>query len=305
MLVSLPLYSPSRYSSTNQLTIPESPNHTTKEAKEAPSPRVGTASAVIKDALYIFSGRGGVDMAPVEEHGAVWSYSPAQTSWTKLEPADSSAPAPPARSYHSSTSDGASTFYVHAGCPADGRLSDLWAFDVTQRSWTQLPDAPAPHRGGSSIAFSDGKLFRMNGFDGNTEVGGSIDVFDLSSNKWSTKTFQADGNDGPEPRSVCTLLPVQLGRKKKLLTLFGERDPSSQGHAGAGKMLGDVWIYDISEEWWTKLSPSAGDDGHPPNRGWFDADVLKGSDMGNDSIIVHGGLGEDNSRLDDVWMLKF
>jgi hypothetical protein len=70
-------------------------------------------------------------------------------------------------------------------------------------------------------------------------------------------------------------------------------------------MLGDVWIYDISEEWWTKLSPNAGDDGHPPNRGWFDADVLKGSDMGNDSIIVHGGLGEDNSRLDDVWMLKF
>ncbi|KAJ8113275.1 hypothetical protein OPT61_g4567 [Boeremia exigua] len=274
----------------------ESSNHETKDTQEAPSPRVGTASAVIKDALYIFSGRGGVDMAPVDENGAVWSFSPADQSWTRLVPADTSAPVPPARSYHSATSDGSAKFYIHAGCPASGRLSDLWAFDVAQRSWTQLPDAPAPHRGGTSIAFSDGKLFRMNGFDGQMEVGGSIDVFDISSSTWSTKTFKADGNDGPEARSVCTLLPVQLGRKQKLLTLFGERDPSSLGHAGAGKMLGDVWIYDINEEWWTKLDPNAGDDGKPANRGWFDADVVKGEGMGNDSVVVHGGLGEDNER---------
>ncbi|KAJ4987622.1 kelch repeat protein [Stagonosporopsis vannaccii] len=284
---------------------PESPAHETKTTRGAPSPRVGTASAVIKDAFYIFSGRGGVDMAPVEENGAVWSYSSTEHAWSKLVPVDTSAPYPPARSYHTATSDGTSTFYIHAGCPASGRLSDLWAFDVAQRTWKQLPDAPAPHRGGTSIAFSDGKLFRMNGFDGTTEVGGSVDIFDTSSQAWSTKTFKADGSDGPEARSVCALLPVQLGRKQKLLTLFGERDPSSLGHAGAGKMLGDVWIYDVSEEWWTKLEPKAGDDGIPANRGWFDADVVKGEGLGNDSVVVHGGLGEDNERLDDIWLLKF
>lgn len=243
-------------------------------------------------------------MAPVDEAGAVWAYTPSTHTWTQLQPSDSSAPVPPPRSYHTSTSDGARTFYVHAGCPAAGRLSDLWAFDVETREWRQLPDAPGPKRGGTSIAFSGGKLYRMNGFDGTTEVGGSIDVFDTAAGTWETKSFTADGRDGPEPRSVCALLPVQLGRKQKLLTLFGERDPSSLGHAGAGKMLGDVWIYDISEEWWTKLSPNA-PDGAPANRGWFDADVVKGEGMGNDSIVVHGGLGEDNERLDDVWMLKF
>jgi N-acetylneuraminic acid mutarotase len=289
---------------TTILTAAESPAHETKSASNAPSPRVGTASAVLNDALYIFSGRGGVDMAPVDEAGAVWKYTPSTHAWEKLSPADTSAPVPPARSYHTSTSDGKSTFYVHAGCPASGRLSDLWAFDVEQRTWKQLPDAPAPHRGGTSIAFSNGKLYRMNGFDGTTEVGGSMDVFDTASDAWATKSFKADGNDGPEARSVCALLPVQLGRKKKLLTLFGERDPSSLGHAGAGKMLGDVWIYDISEEWWTKLSPNA-PAGAPANRGWFDADVVKGEDMGNDSIVIHGGLGEDNERLNDVWLLNF
>lgn len=255
--------------------------------------------------MYLFSGRGGTDMAPIEEDGAVWAFDPTQSSWTKTTPVDSSAPYPPARSYHCSTSDGKKAFFVHAGCPAKGRLSDLWKFDVDERSWTQAPDAPAPQRGGTSIAYSSGKIYRMNGFDGTTEQGGSIDVFDISANTWSTETFKADGNDGPEARSVCVLLPVHLGRKDKLLTLFGERDPSSLGHAGAGKMLSDVWIYDITEKWWTQLHPE-GPSGHPDPRGWFDADVIKNpNSSGNDSVVIHGGLGEDNERLTDVWHLNF
>lgn len=242
-------------------------------------------------------------MAPIEEHGAVWCFDPASSAWSKIMPADSSATYPPARSYHCSTSDGKDTFFLHAGCPASGRLSDLWMFNVHNCTWSQAPDAPAPHRGGTSIAYSGGKLYRMNGFDGTTEQGGSIDIFDISNNTWSTETFKADGNDGPEARSVCVLLPVKLARKDKLLTLFGEHDPSSLGHAGAGKMLKDVWVYDISEKWWTQLHPE-GSDGFPDPRGWFDADVIK-AETGNDSVIIHGGLGENNERLTDLWQLVF
>ncbi|KAJ4366209.1 hypothetical protein N0V83_007845 [Neocucurbitaria cava] len=282
---------------------PGSTNLETKSVSSAPSPRVGSASAVINGNMYLFSGRGGTDMAPIEEDGAVWSFDVARSSWSKIMPADSSKPYPPARSYHCSTSDGENVFFVHAGCPAKGRLSDLWKFDVSTRTWTQDTDAPPPHRGGTSIAYSGGKLYRMNGFDGNTEQGGSIDIFDVASNTWSTKTFNADGNDGPEARSVCVLLPVHLARKDKLITLFGERDPSSLGHAGAGKMLSDVWVYDISEDWWTQLDHD-GRDGKPDPRGWFDADVIK-SQSGNDSVVIHGGLGENNERLTDVWHLTF
>lgn len=253
--------------------------------------------------MYLFSGRGGIDMAPVEEDGVVWCFDPASSAWSAIKPADSTKPFPPARSYHCSTSDGQSAFFLHAGCPTKGRLSDLWKFDVSSRTWEQLPDAPAPQRGGTSIAHSGGKLYRMNGFDGNTEQGGSIDIFDIAANSWSTETFIADGNDGPEPRSVCVLLPVRLMQKDKLLTLFGEHDPSTLGHAGAGKMLNDVWIYDISENWWTQLHPE-GKEGVPDPRGWFDADVVKNA-SGNDSIVVHGGLGENNERLKDAWILSF
>lgn len=275
----------------------------TKSTSEAPSARVGSASAVVSGRIYLFSGRGGADMAAVEEHGGVWCLDPTGATWTLVSPADASKPYPPGRSYHCAASDGTRTLFIHAGCPASGRLADLWKFDVESRAWTQAADAPAPQRGGASIAYSGGKVYRMNGFDGMTEQGGAVDVYDVASDTWSTQTFNADGNSGPEARSVCALLPVRIAQKEKLLTLFGERDPSSLGHAGAGKMLADVWVYDIAEKWWTKLEPE-GSDGVPDPRGWFDADIIKASE-GNDSVVVHGGLGEDNERLKDLWVLSF
>jgi hypothetical protein len=213
----------------------DAPKLETKKTSTAPSPRVGSASALLADRLYLFSGRGGTDMAPIDEKGSVWNYDPASGEWSQIKPNDVSQPYPEARSYHCAASDGEGGLFIHAGCPDKGRLQDLWRFDVFSRSWLQLPDAPPPQRGGTSLAYSGGKLYRMNGFDGEKEQGGSIDIFDIEDNSWSTETWPTDGNSGPEPRSVAALLPIKLRAKDKLLTLFGERDPSSQGHAGAGK----------------------------------------------------------------------
>ncbi|KAI5919190.1 kelch repeat protein [Camillea tinctor] len=269
----------------------------------APTPRVGAAMAAVKDSLYMFSGRGGISMHPIEENGAVWSYTPSQLAWNLIAPANPSAPYPAGRSYHSMTSDGHDTLYVHAGCPNEGRLSDLWSFNVGSRSWTELPAAPAPGRGGTSIAISasGSALYRMNGFDGKTEQGGTIDVYDLQTQSWSTISFNPDGRDGPEPRSVSSLLAVSIKGSDYLVTMFGERDPSSLGHAGAGKMLADVWMFDIEKRKWAKIEPTGET---PAARGWFDADVMY-SKSGDCSIIVNGGLAEDNSRWGDVWKLQF
>lgn len=185
--------------------------------------------------------------------------------------------------------------------PETGRLSDLWSFQPSSRTWLQLADAPAPPRGGTSIAFHQGMLYRMNGFDGKTEQGGSLDVYDATNNTWSSRQFLADGVSGPTPRSVGTLLPLVVGGKPSLVTLFGERDPSSLGHQGAGKMLGDVWIYDIDSATWSDVATKRADTSAGPSpRGWFDADVVKQSE-----ILVLGGLGETNERLNDAWLLQF
>ncbi len=240
-------------------------------------------------------------MAPIEEHGALWRYTPDKSLWELIKPANPSAPYPASRSYHSLASDGTANIYLHAGCPDKGRLSDLWSFNVDSKTWTELPPAPPPARGGPSIAVSGGKLYRMNGFDGKTEQGGAVDVLDLASREWSTIAFTPDRVQGPEPRSVSALLAVKAKGRDLLVTLFGERDPSSLGHAGAGKMLGDVWAFDLEGKQWAKVEPEGE---APAPRGWFAADVAVEHD-GEHAVIVHGGLAEDNSRLGDVWKLRF
>lgn len=267
------------------------------QATSAPSPRVGSASTTLDAKIYIFSGRGGIAMKPIDEQGSLWEYDPSTSQWTNIKPADSSAPFPEARSYHCMASDGKDRIFVHAGCPESGRLADLWAFSCRDRAWKQLADAPPPQRGGTSIALAANRIWRMNGFDGKTEQGGSIDSYDLSSNLWETMKFAVDSVSGPEARSVAALLPLTLGGKKVLVTLFGERDPSSLGHAGAGKMLSDVWMFDIDSGEWTRVETEGPS---PPARGWFDADVLD-----DRHLIVVGGLSESNDRLQDVWELSF
>ncbi|KAI7764232.1 hypothetical protein LZL87_012641 [Fusarium oxysporum] len=247
---------------------------------KAPSPRVGSPSTTIGSNIFLFSGRGGLEMKPIEEKGAIWRYNTADNTWDTIEPEDPSALFPDGRSYHCITSNGVDQLYLHSGCPEQNRLNDLWAFDVTKGAWSELPSAPGPARGGSSIAFHDGKLFRMNGFDGKTEQGGAIDIYDIAAASWSTVTYKPDGVEGPEARSVATLLSITVQGKTFLITMFGERDPSALGHAGAGKMLSDVWAFDIEESTWKRME--IGDDG-PVARGWFDADVTRSED-GKDVI---------------------
>ncbi|KAJ7243911.1 kelch repeat protein [Mycena haematopus] len=274
----------------------------TIERDPRPTPRVGSASAVLGEQMFLFSGRGGVAMAPIEEHGAIWNFAPKTASWTPIQPSDPAAPYPPARSYHCSTSDGKSKLFVHAGCPESGRLSDLWAFDTAASAWTQLAPAPAPPRGGTSMAYLDGKVYRMGGFDGTHELGGQIDIYDVAADAWSTHAFEPDGVNGPGPRSVAALLALKVKGKMSLVTLFGERDPSSLGHQGAGKMLRDVWLWQVESRTWSQVVPGEGE--APAARGWFAADVLKqGGDT--DAVVVQGGLGETNDRLDDLWLLAF
>ena len=208
---------------------------------------------------------------------------------------------PEARSYHCMTNNNVDTLYVHAGCPEKGCLSDLWAFNIHNLRWKQLASAPDPPRGGTSIAFADGNLYRMNGFDGKTEQGGKLDVYNIATDEWTTRSFHANGEAGPFPRSVSALLPILKNGKTSLITLFGEHDPSSLGHAGAGKMLADAWSYLIQDQAWTKIETNSTN--MPEARGWFDADVVTVKEQ--EAVVVVGGLGESNERFNDAWLLEF
>lgn len=249
-------------------------------------------------------------MTAIEEKGSLWSFScPLSTAssvvdWTLIAPADSNAPYPEGRSYHALTSDGSNIIYLHGGCPAKGRVSDLWSFDLSTRTWTELPPAPRSGRGESSIAIAAGRLYRMNGFDGKTEQGGTLDIYEPTLQTWSSISYAPNGIDGPEPRSVSCLLAIELQGRPSLMTAFGEHDPSPLGHQGAGRMLDDIWVFDIETSKWNKLTMAEGSREHPAARGWFDADVWRAKGGRSARAVIAGGLAEDNQRLSDVWILE-
>jgi hypothetical protein len=238
-------------------------------------------------------------MAPIDEQGSLWCLDHSTNSWSKIDLANPSAPLPEPRSYHALVTDGRDALYLHAGCSEKGRLNDLWAFQLSTRKWIQLASGPAPERGGTSIAFcgQEDLLYRMGGFDGKEEQGGSLDVYCPETDTWKTHSFAPDGVEGPEARSVGSLLCLRAGSNGYIVTLFGERDPSSLGHQGAGKMLGDAWAWDIQRACWSKIEFEGKKT--PCPRGWYAA-----ATFGHDKMVIQGGLAEDNSRIGDVWVGK-
>jgi len=267
----------------------------------APTARVGHAAATVGQDVLLFGGRGGVDIKALdEEQGRVWIFSGKNRKWSHVDP-PSGTSFPEARSYHSAAGS-KDTFYVHAGCPASGRASDLWSFGFVDKTWKELASAPSPPRGGPGFVYALGKLWRYGGFDGKQELGGKLDFLDVSdaNAKWETVSFEDDSCPGG--RSVTGLQSCTVDSRDFLVAFFGEKDASSKGHDGAGMFWDDVWSIEIKEgrpaDAWQQCQISDTSD-KPTGRGWFASDR---SDA--DSIVIYGGLNGRNERESDGYVLK-
>ena len=202
------------------------------------------------------------------------------------------------------------TLYLHAGCPASGRLATLHALDLNTLTWRSLNSAPEPARGGTVLASipsvgSAGSLIRFGGFAG-YELGGPLDIYDIAKNKW--ESVAPSGKESPSARSVHALLglPIREGSDLVAVMFCGEGDPAPKelGHDGAGKFLSDVWGLKRSAEGggggWSWEKATLKEDGKVPQpRGWFARDI---SEKGE--IVMQGGLNDKNERIGDAWVLN-
>lgn len=292
------------------------PAEATASAGDVPPPRVGHTASKVDERIYIFGGRGGKEMKPLEERGRVWVFDTKLNKWSFLDPKDGS-PSPASRSYHASTStehpmsnvaapseppagsvasaltmttnesyhqtkspfgvsgsglDDHGTIFIHGGCPASGRVADVWAFDIASRIWCHCPDPPGPARGGPCLTLIRNRLYRLGGFDGKQELGGPIQYLRLTrctfddeggkgelgvaplTGQWET-VEPPSGTNVPGDRSVAGLQPVTSGQGRNYLLLFlGEKDPSSSGHEAAGKFWDDVWSFQLPPDGMTAAS---------------------------------------------------
>ncbi|KAL9060196.1 MAG: hypothetical protein Q9162_000810 [Coniocarpon cinnabarinum] len=162
------------------------------------------------------------------------------------------------------------TLFVHAGCLSSGdRTADLWAFDISSRTWSEMPAAPGPARGGTALRMVKDRIYRYGGFDGTRELGGAIDYLDIKSSTfhdklgsgemalhpstdgWQMNNFPvgSENHGGMRHRSVAGMVPVSTGQGRSYLLIFGgESSASSAGHAAAGKFFDDMWSFQLRPE---------------------------------------------------------
>lgn len=177
---------------------------------------------------------------------------------------------------------GFGTFIIHGGCTADGgRTGDVWAFDVRSCTWKELPSAPGPARGGAALAIAKSRLYRFGGYDGQEELGGQLDVLELSLDEfdgrvskgevgvfargaWQSLLAPVTAAPPPSGDETAKLVPVDEwpgnrsvsslelvfggGGREYLVLMLGERGPSAEGHAGAGQFYNDVWTFQVPPE---------------------------------------------------------
>ncbi len=234
-------------------------------------------------------------MTPLAEEGAVFCFSTESLTWSRLSPSSGTHPCP--RSYHCSTASPGG-IYIHAGCgdASTGRLRDFWWFDLTDKQWTQLEDAPGDPRGGAAIAWSKSTVWRFGGFNGKNEIGGAIDNLKIVNDgrqtaSWETVSFSSLAGQHPEARSVCSLEAAD----GKLILLFGEGNPSpTGGHDSAGNFWSDAWTLDLVSGIWVELESG---ETRPEERGWFASSFWKGH------LYLWGGIDSKNDRLGDGWKM--
>ncbi|KAI6169853.1 galactose oxidase [Pisolithus thermaeus] len=239
-----------------------SPATASSKPGQAPEPRVGATFAydAHSDNLYLWGGRGGVDMSPLDRfQSGIFKASVGDQTlrdidrliWERLESTnDESEEAPALRSYHASALAG-DKLYIHAGCPSTGRLATLHAYDLASNTWERRADAPGEPRGGTSItlvafpSLQEQVIIRFGGFAGfelPNVTPPPLDVYIPSADTWLTLTPSPDPVHGyPGPRSVCGLVPfvapsstVVGGNNNNIpiaLLYHGEKAPSSLGHA--------------------------------------------------------------------------
>ena len=231
----------------------------------------------------------------------VWVFDISSRSWSPFP----SAPDPPC--------GGTSLAIVH------NRLYRFGGFDGKQEV-------------GGQIDFLDLSIDTFN------DKGGQGEMALSPQGLWQTNTFRpaaAEKNaSGPANRSVTGLVPVSTGQGRSyLLILCGEGQPSTDGHHAAGKFFNDVWSFQLKPEGMTAASlkdatrqavkKDTGEaecaevryhdaegklvqEGHrrPMGaRGWFACDGV-GDTGGSGGVVVWGGVGDDNQRLGDGWLIS-
>ncbi|CAN8265741.1 unnamed protein product [Cochlearia groenlandica] len=250
---------------------------------EAPFPCFGVSMVTIGSTIYVYGGRD-----DTRRYNGLYSYETVTNKWVSLSPVDEGLPG---RSYHSMACDGRKV-YVFGGVTAKGRVNTLHAYDFVDKKWVEYAAAgeACKGRGAPGLVVLNGKIWVLFGFNGD-ELD-DMHCFDLASGEWTV----VEGATGDLPPGRSVFSTVSFG--KYIVIYGGEEEPHELMHMGAGKFSGEVYKFDTETLVWEKIIDEEEEEKKPSPRGWCSFAVAVKD--GKEGLLVHGGNGPTNERLDDL-----
>jgi N-acetylneuraminic acid mutarotase len=235
-----------------------------------------------------------------------WAYDPAADMWSDLNPAGA---LPPARDSHAMVYDPVSQRVLLFGGRDDEYqpLDDLWAYDPSTNSWTELaPTGDTPTaRSFHAMAYDPESakviLFGGTSYDGSETVSegavtatpaktgrraegefGDTWIYDPAANTW---TEVEPLGEQPYPRDDHSMVYDPASGN---VLLFGGWDGYDT--------LSDAWSYDVSTSTWTRVTASGGG---PSAR----LSTSLAYDETSGTVMLFGGW-DGYSALNDTWIFS-
>lgn len=313
------------------------PSVSRQEGDEVPAPRARHASCIQGHELAVF---GGCDEAEalVDTDPCIWLWDTKAHKWHKVLTSDQ--PEPVLRFDHKLFSYGGHLILFGGRTDSKTTLQDVWFFDFTAHSWTQLPDAPVHS---DSVAFADGVLYLITKSDTEAichsymlDIGGHVPGPNAAEGlEWHRVVFQSESESvGPELRSGA-LLPFSTGYGRLYLAyLFGCQDNVGDDEKSK-TFYSDLWTYQVPSKStkptsWTDFKPAAIKDSIRDKLGygsgtleWAEVEVMAteqtghegkvhpgpraffGADVEDHSIVLWGGVNAKGEKEADGWIISF
>eukprot|EP01012_Entosiphon_sulcatum_P047410 TRINITY_DN64350_c0_g1_i1.p1 TRINITY_DN64350_c0_g1~~TRINITY_DN64350_c0_g1_i1.p1 ORF type:complete len:358 (+),score=34.21 TRINITY_DN64350_c0_g1_i1:28-1074(+) len=207
--------------------------------------------------LFLFGGLGN------RRANDVWEFEIATGKWREIVPKNE----PPCKRSKTSMVAHQGRLYIFGGWiggrTADGKLNDLWAFDIASSTWTEVKTAGSPpeRRSSHSAAVSQGVMYVYGGIGAHKY--GDLHMFSFATRNWSAIRT---ANTPPPRSSYGDLMVLPTG----LLTFGG---------LTCGQ-LNDLQHINLTTKTWEALPYH----GQPPCKRGRHASLLVG-----DTVFVFGG----------------
>jgi len=182
----------------------------------------------------------------------------------------SSVPPLSGRRRHMSTTIG-NKLYIYGGV-ADNteHFNDLWEYDLTNTTWTQLAFGPIGRYGGTLISYED-KLYLFGGVAVGDEFANDTYVYDTTTNVWTELTSCPVGR--------AAFAGVRIGNK---VYIYG-------GHDGVTRVAYH-YAYDLINDTWTQLADGP------------DARNRHATAVVNNKMYVYGGINDSSAVLNTLYV---